>query len=41
MESLTHLCLKLHRANGGELTMSNDNIKLVRIIKSYTDHKDL
>lgn len=36
-----HLCLKLHCANGGELTKPNDNIKLVRIIKSYAAPKDL
>lgn len=41
VESHMHLCLKLHFANGEELTKSNGNIKLVRIIKSYTDHKDL
>lgn len=41
VESPMHLCLKLHCANGGELTKCNDNIKLVGIIKSYTNHKDL
>lgn len=33
--------LKTTCANGGELTKCNDNIKLVRIIKSYIDDKVL
>lgn len=33
-ESHTHLCQNLHCTKGGELAKSDDNIKLLRIIKS-------